>query len=804
MPSVTGDVYVCDLPRRETVSRPKIALAMIVKGTSDEAPLLYKCLESVSGHVDAIYIDVNAPEGKTPNKKVVETAKHFTPNVRKTVWTGDFVGARNENFKQVDGKYEWILWLDADDVVDNPEEIAKAAAIAETDVHGIYVNYNYAHDEYGNVVVSHYVPRLVRNNQSYRWSASVGDGVGKSVHETLTPTRSGGKAKCDEFTITHQDTDERRVASLRRNIKLLEEMDKNDPRILYYLGTHYYDARLYEQSLQSLQAYVSISGWAEQRSEAWTFIGNIHAIYGDDQKARGAYMHAIVEDPGNALAYASLGEVEQRNGLDRKAIEWFKMATTRDHDFTVLVQRPMEAKYRAYRGMAQSYVNGADVDAAKESIGKAMALRPFDPELKQAAKTIGELHEAQERLRAAVTLVRNFVVDAREHLIVPFLDSLPSELQEYPEIYAIRRQYTRPKRWDGKSIAIYCGTSALGNWGPWSLETGIGGSEEAVIQMSNRLTDLGWKVTVYATPGARSGNYDGVEWKHYWQFNEKDVFDVLVAWRMPGFYDHKFNARKKYLWLHDVVNGDELTEDRIANLDRVIYVSQYHANLYPNVPSGKVFVSGNGVDPAQFITSGKKPRRNPKKVVYMSAHERGQELLQKIWPEVLKAVPEAEAHCYYGWSGYDAINKDNPMMMGWKSKLIKDMDGLQNFTDHGKIGHNEIVHEIQSAGVWAYPTHFPEVYAITAVKAQAGGAWPVYTNYAALKETVLFGDKLDIPTTGTGEAVITDKEAKEFTDMLIYRLKNSATEEQRQVMSDTVLAKFSWKNTALGWHKDMQ
>jgi len=371
-------------------------------------------------------------------------------------------------------------------------------------------------------------------------------------------------------------------------------------------------------------------------------------------------------------------------------------------------------------------------------------------------------------------------------------------LQDSPLIHTVRNYYTEAKKWPPKSIAIVCGSSAVGSWGPWSLKEGVGGSEEAVIQLSKELTGLGWKVTVYAIPGERAGTIDGVEWKHYWEFNSKDTFDVLIGWRDPSFFDKEYTARKRYLWLHDVIDKEEMIPARLDNLEGVIFVSQYHRDLFPMVPDNKAFASGNGVDPSQFDIE---VERDQHKVVYMSAHERGQELLQKIWADVVKEVPKAHLHCYYGWTGYDFVNKDNPERMMWKDRLVAQMKDLPNFTDHGKIGHHEIAKEIKSAGVWAYPTAFPEVYCITGVKAQLGGAWPVISDYAALSETVQYGDKIHIEEldkeTHTGKW--TEEQLKEYKDMLVERLKNPPTNKQREEMSNWAKDNMSWKNTAIQW-----
>lgn len=788
----------------------KIGLALIVKGSDDEAPLLDRCLASVKDHVDGIFIDVNAPKGKKPSAKVLKVARKYTDNVRETVWEHNFVKARNDNFAQVPKDYQFILWLDSDDTVDNPEKIREVAAIVPGETSGVYICYDYAHDEFGNVTVSHYVARMVRNNDTFAWKSSFDDAE-VAVHETLNETHSVGKVMNDEFKIIHHADNDRRDQSLIRNIKLLEGMynknpERPDPRILFYLATHYYDARLYNKVAPLLEKYLGMSGWAEERSQAWVYLGDIYRMQGDNPKARGCYTRALAENPDDPMPYVELGELEMQDRLWNKAASWLEMAAKKKVDPTVAVMRPMESSYRAYKALATTYTNmgGKSLQKASKWLTEAIKLRPQDPELLRAKEYLEYLQKTVRLNEAVIELVKELKEQKEYNKILPLLDKLPLHLQSAPTAVSIRRFYDRPKTWEPNSIAIVCGSSALGHWGPWSLKDGIGGSEEAVIQLSNELTKLGWKVAVYATPGQRAGDHDGVDWKHYWEFNAKDQFDVLIGWRNPQVFDNKFAARKKYLWLHDVIDAPELTEQRLNNLDKVIFVSQYHADLY-DIPEDKKFASGNGIDPSAF--KGVEVERNPKKVVYMSAHERGQDLLQRIWPDVLKEVPDAEAHCYYGWDGYDHVNRDNPERMEWKAKLIAEQKNLKNFTDHGKIGHQDIIEEIFSAGIWAYPTGFDEVYCITAAKAQAGGAWPVYSNHAALKSIVKYGDKVEIDSQkvdGHDVGLWTEKKLKEFTQKLIHRLKNPATDEEREEMADWAKTNLSWSQTAQGWDKEFR
>ena len=792
------------------MNKPKISLCLIVKATDDEAPLLDACLKSVVQHVDGIFLNLNVPKGVKVSPKVEAVAKKYKANYIKTEWTGSFVKARTDNFAQVTDDYDWIVWLDVDDTVENPEKIAEVCAIANDNVDGIYIKYDYAHDEYGNVTVSHYNARVIRNNGTFAWKSSFEDSE-VTVHETLNEIRKVGKVMNDEWRVVHHSTPDRMDRSLARNIKLLEGMlrrtkDSPDPRILYYLATHYVDARLYAQAKTLLEKYLTMSGWAEERSQAWVYLGDIYTRMGTIDTARGCYIKALAENPKDPSPYVELGELELKDQLWEKAIEYLEMAIAKKPDLTATIARPMEATYRAYKALAEAYTNLGvkGYQKASKYVTKALKLRPFDPELQQAQKMIDELTHHANLNEATLTLVNELKTEGQTDHIAQLADCLPKSLQDSPLVHSIKNYYKKTVVWPKKSIAIVCGGSAVGTWGPWSLKTGVGGSEEAVIQLSKLLHNMGWKVTVYATPGDMAGNHDGVIWRHYWEFTTRDEFDVLIGWRDPSLFDKKLKARKAYLWLHDVVERAELTKERLDNIEKIIFVGQYHREIYPEIPDNKCFVSGNGIDPAQFKQG--KIKRNSQRCIYMSAHERGLELLYSIWPDVKKAVPNATLDVYYGWGSYDTINRDNPERMSWKEGIVSKEQSLASLgvTNHGKIGHQQIVKEIKGSGVWAYPTLFPEVYCISGVKAQAGGAWPVTSDYAALRDTVKYGDKQHVADfdQATRAGKWKEKDLQAYKEKLIHRLKNPATEKERQEMMDWALSNMSWLATAESWSNE--
>jgi glycosyltransferase involved in cell wall biosynthesis len=97
--------------------------------------------------------------------------------------------------------------------------------------------------------------------------------------------------------------------------------------------------------------------------------------------------------------------------------------------------------------------------------------------------------------------------------------------------------------------------------------------------------------------------------------------------------------------------------------------------------------------------------------------------------------------------------------------------------------------------VFAYPCFFPEVACITCLKAQAGGAWPVTSNFAALNDNVLFGDKI-------GMGKFEPRDIERYKLALIDRLKNPPSEKARQEMMRVSRQKFDWKQTAEQWNSE--
>jgi glycosyltransferase involved in cell wall biosynthesis len=177
-------------------------------------------------------------------------------------------------------------------------------------------------------------------------------------------------------------------------------------------------------------------------------------------------------------------------------------------------------------------------------------------------------------------------------------------------------------------------------------------------------------------------------------------------------------------------------------------------------------------------------KKIPYSVGYFSAYYRGLEYLLDMWPEIKKQVPKATLDVYYGWESWLGIQGEDEFYHKMEDKFEELKD--QGVTVHGRVGHKELAKKMLKTQVWAYPTEFPEIHCITALKTQEAHCYPVVTNVAALKETVQSGDKIETLRIGDDEY-----KQKKFIDAVVEALN-----ERKE---GTPVPNCDWKDVAKQW-----
>lgn len=705
----------------------KLALCMIVAPTDEEATQLERCLGSVANFVDEIVITITGQ-----NEQVEKVCKKFHTRVSHFDWIDDFSVARTFNFNQTQA--EWILWLDADDTLDNGKNLKPLIAQAEANkVGAFFVLYKYGFDTNGNCIDQHWKINLVKNNGAMKWEAA--------IHEDLLGTAK--IARTQDIVRVHHDTENRIVKSWERNERiLLKEHEKKpqDPRPIFYLGRTALYGGKYQEAVDYLQEYLGMSGWDDERYEANLLIGE--ALMKTDQwdEALLTYNQAILEKEVAPDAYYHKGVCYMHKEDWNAALYNFQFSLNLPTNESTMLN-PMIWTRDVYTAIGECYLNLGKLKDSVYSFQLALKADPQNKELLENVKFAVMEKDKYETAERYVRLAKTLDQTGQKDQIKTLLHTIPAYLQDNELILGLRNAFLKPKTWVKNSLVVFCGVSAE-TWTPKSLNNGgVGGSETAVIELTRRLVKKGWQITIFNQCDAppEGMEIEGVRYENYWKFNINDTFDALWVWRQPALFDYDLKARLKILDLHDVMAPTDFTTDRIKAIDKIFVKTKYHRSLYPQIPDEKFVIINNGIDLKRFEG---KAEKEPYRFCYTSSPNRGLDILLDMWPKIKEKLPQATLHVYYGWNTFYKLEKNNPERMMWMKKMQEKMK-LPGVVDHGRLGQQELAAELLKTSFWLYPTYFPEISCITAMEMQAAGVVPITSGFAALAETQQSGIKLE-------------------------------------------------------------
>ena len=754
---------------------------MIVKSDDREAKLLDRCLKSVGNNVDNKLITITGKKGECPELEKV--CERYKAKVSYFKWIKDFAAARNFNFSQ--SKSEYIFWCDADDVIEGADQIKPTIKkMIDEGVDIGIMDYLYDFDEFDNCIVKHRKGRIVKNDGCVKW-------VGE-LHEDLIEQRQVIAYFVPDVIILHRSNDERYNEAKQRNLDIaLNALSKNDdPRNYWNVANAYLGAFKYRDAIDYFLKFVEKSGSEIEKFTAYHRMSAAYGTLGEYEKAKEMAFKCIDICPHFPDGYLILGELYSKMRLYLKAKEMLVTGLSKEvPEEEYVVWNPRDYDFNPLRILADVYFYINKPAEAKLCLENCLKICPKNKDLKERIKI---LDTEIEKLKEVDVIIEKVKGKEKEE-IKKILDDAPQELKSHPKLVSIRNQHFIKEKSSGKDLAIFCFFTEEEFNPDIVMKKGRGGSEEAVVHMSKRLADLGWNVEVFANCGHQEKKYGKVLWKPFWSYNYRDKYDRFIAWRHPTAYNLNINADKKYLWMHDVLSEAEFTPERLNRIDKIFALSEFQRNLFPNIPDDKFFITSNGIE-----QNFPEIERDPKRLLYASSYDRGLKCLLEMFPKIKKEVPEAELHIFYGWSVWDAVHKNDPEKIKEKKHIMKlmEQDGVY---EHGRIPQEEIIKEYGKANLWVYPTEFPEISCINAMKAQAMGCVPVTTNFAALNETVRFGLKIDSST------IYTDRNAQtEFIDGVIKMLKNPPTEQDREPMKKWAREKFNWDTVAKKWNELMK
>ena len=288
---------------------PTISLCMIVK---NEEEVLERCLDSAKALFDEIIV---VDTGSSDATKQI--AGNYTTHVHDFAWIDHFAAARNFAFSK--GTCDYLMWLDADDIIlpEDAEAFLKCKAEWDPAVDTAMLKYNIAFDEQGKPTFSYYRERILRNEPRAKWEGA--------VHEVIAPF---GKILHLPIAVTHR---RKHKTDPKRNLHLFERLiargETLGPREqFYYARELYYNAR-YKEAVEVFERFLSERrGWVENNIEACRVLSQCLQAIGRTDDALQALMRSFQYDAPRAELCCEIGYIHFVRQEYESAIHWYQAA----------------------------------------------------------------------------------------------------------------------------------------------------------------------------------------------------------------------------------------------------------------------------------------------------------------------------------------------------------------------------------------------------------------------------------------------------------------------------------------------
>ena len=718
---------------------PTLAFSLILGGDAFKPQgigpsLLTDCLQSLRSAKAEQIVIVDTGIGAEAELVIAQESaqrqtEHLAPiEVYPFQWIDDFAAARNEALRYI--KTTYMAWVDGDDVIlggENLRPLVEEMA-GNSLVLGSWHPYQYAFDEYGNVSTLHRRERVVRMDAGWIWR--------HRVHEVLEPQRKGLWVKRDSIIWKHQRP---AIAQTDRNLRLLYmEYAENpeDLRTIYNIGHQYFTSKDWPKAIEWLERFAGDDrALLVERWQALCYTARALRQMEELNKALTVAFMAVALYPSLADGYLQVAEVYHAMEEWERAIHWALLA--RQHWGAEVPEPafscPIEDEAQVSCILNRCYaITGNYAEALKEA---ELALK-FMPKhegllLNQALfkESLGKIKTLEGFQALAGPLS-----DRKKLALAKNLNGLSDEGMArditIPAIMRLQRKGSKPR------IIFYCGNTL----DEWSSETpstiGIGGAETAVVEIAKRFAQAGWSSVVYNKCGVKEGLQDGVLYADFRRWPIREQADIFVSWRQVGDQWKDVDAREKWLWIHDLNKRDGYNQENCAPYDRILGVSQFHADylaqVYPFM-AGRLNYVNNGINLERFQGI---QERVPHRAIWTSSPDRGLIHLLELWPIVRSQVDDAELHIFYGWENIDKVIAGGASDLAAYKILIEERIKQPGVEWRGRVSQAELAREFMAAQIWPYPTSMAETFCISAAEAMAGGALVATSDHGNLPNVV--------------------------------------------------------------------
>lgn len=338
-----------------------ISLCMIVK---NEEAVIGRCLDSVKNIVDEINI---IDTGSTDKTK--EIVAKYTNRIFDFTWIDDFAAARNFSFQQATKQY--ILWLDADDLLTrgDQQKLISLKETLSTEVDAVSMKYHLSFDEDGNVTWSLSRYRLVKKSCKFQW-------VG-AVHEFLDIS---GHFYESDVAISHLPLAHDRKRNLGIYEKRLKSGKKLSTRDIFYYANELTDHQQYKKAIKYYERFLATNlGWIEDNIRACFKIADCYAQLNEPKKQIAATLRTLTYDVPRPEICCRMGYYFMQSHKNAEAIHWYKLALVYKNDHSSSLQDTSYLTWLPHLQLAVLYDRIQQFEKGASHNDAALQYKPTDP-----------------------------------------------------------------------------------------------------------------------------------------------------------------------------------------------------------------------------------------------------------------------------------------------------------------------------------------------------------------------------------------------------------------------------------------
>jgi glycosyltransferase involved in cell wall biosynthesis len=277
------------MAKKKKIERSSVCLVMIVK---NESKVIEKCLASVKDYINYwVICDTGSTDGTQDLIKSTMKSYGIEGELHQSEWI-DYGTNRTESLKLSEGKCDYRLIIDADDVlvVEDSENLFK----------------NLINDSYKIQItlgeISYLRTQLIKSNQDWKYigvlheylegpaEAELSEGVIEEAY--MVASISGDKR--GEEGINGKNKYHNDALIFEKELVSNKDLDEGlKARYQFYLAQSYRDAGMLDRSIEEYKKRVALGGWEEEVYISLYMIAKImHSMEKPDLEIIDAYMQA--------------------------------------------------------------------------------------------------------------------------------------------------------------------------------------------------------------------------------------------------------------------------------------------------------------------------------------------------------------------------------------------------------------------------------------------------------------------------------------------------------------------------------